>query len=169
MTGSTFTVTATDDISRALKALAEKDGGMARAALKNIGELLVRRTRARFAQAIGPDGKAWTPLNPGYAAAKRGAGILRESGQLASSIVWQMDGDALRIGTNKVYGAIHQFGGRIMPRNAQALMFRLGGKIVIARAVTIPARPYLGISASDGEAIIGVIEDHVEMILENSR
>jgi phage virion morphogenesis protein len=167
MTGITFTVSANDEISRALKALAEQDGGLAKASLKNIGELVVRQTRARFAQQIGPNGEAWKALNPEYAAAKKGPGILRESGQLAASIIWQLDGDNLRIGTNKVYGAIHQFGGKIVPRTAGALMFRIGGRLVIAKAVTIPARPYLGISASDASAIIEVIEDHVEMLLEN--
>jgi phage virion morphogenesis protein len=168
MSGTEFTVTAHDGISRALAALG-RDRALTEVALKNVGELVVRQTRERFAGQKAPDGTPWVPLNSLYAAAKHGPGILRESGQLRDSIVWQMEGDAtLRVGTNKVYGRIHQLGGTIVPRTARALAFRLGGKLVIARAVTIPARPYLGVSTGNAEAILGVLEDHIEMLAENS-
>lgn len=130
-------------------------------ALKNIGELVVRQTKARFKAGTAPDGSRWAPLNPDYAAGKRGPGILRESGGLRDSIVWQLRGaDELRVGSVKTYAAIHQLGGRIAPRSAEALVFRLGGKLVFARAVTIPARPYLGLSPADIEAVSAVIADH---------
>ncbi len=168
MTGAMINLTVDNKaITQALKALAEKDGGLMRASLKNIGEVVVRQTQARFIAQKAPDGQPWTKLNPDYATGKRGPGILRESGQLMGSIVWQLSGDdTLKVGTNKIYGAIHQLGGKIVPRTANALVFRLGGKLIFAKSVTIPARPYLGLSASDVEAILDVIADHAEEIWE---
>jgi phage virion morphogenesis protein len=166
MTGIGIKVTVDNAaITAALGRLAEKDGGLARACLKNIGEMVVRQARAHIRSGSGPDGQAWAPLNPAYAAGKKGGGILQSMGMaggLMGSIVWQLGGAEVEIGSNKVYAAIHQLGGRIVPRNANALAFRLGGRLVIARAVTIPARPYLGMSAADAEAILGVVADHAE-------
>jgi len=65
---------------------------------------------------------------------------------------------AAEVGPQAVYGAIHEFGGTIVPRNAQALAFwsspgKLKGGagknvgaasvLVITKSVTIPKRPYL--------------------------
>lgn len=57
------------------------------------------------------------------------------------------------VGTNVVYAAIHEFGGRtaphtIVPIRAGALAFRVGGELVLVRKVehpgsVVPARPYL--------------------------
>jgi len=41
------------------------------------------------------------------------------------------------------YALIHELGGRIVPRNAPALMFEVDGQFVRTQQVTIPARPYL--------------------------
>jgi len=185
MTGALINVTVDDAaIAKALKALAEQDGGLARACLKNIGSTVVKQVHRRFAQQVDPAGHPWAPLNPAYAGqglseglnaktalgVKRGSKILQEMGMaggLLGSIVWQLSGDdRLEIGTNKVYGAIHQFGGRIVPRTARALVFWLGGGLVIAKAVTIPARPYLGLSTDDTAGILGVIEDHANEVWE---
>ena len=49
----------------------------------------------------------------------------------------------LHIGTNLVYAAIHEFGGVITPKKAKALSFEIGGELIFAKSVHIPARPYL--------------------------
>lgn len=77
--------------------------------------------------------------------------ILQDSGQLAASIQTAYGPTFAQIGSNKVYAAIHQFGGKtkphtIVPRNKKALAF--GGRVV--RKVnhpgsTIPARPFIPI------------------------
>lgn len=136
-------------------------------ALKNIGEALVRSTRQRFADQKDPEGQPWTPLNPEYAKAKGGGKILQKLGMrggLLGSIVWQVEGSQVQIGTNKIQAAVHQFGAVILPRNASALVFRIGGKLVFAAKVTIPARPYLGVSADDRTEIAEIIEDHVNEV-----
>jgi phage gpG-like protein len=45
-------------------------------------------------------------------------------------------------------------------------VFRLGGKLVHAKKVTVPARPYLGISAADRTASLAVVRDHIERAWE---
>ena len=41
------------------------------------------------------------------------------------------------------YALIHELGGRIVPVNAPALKFQVGGQWVTVSQVNIPARPYL--------------------------
>jgi phage gpG-like protein len=48
------------------------------------------------------------------------------------------------------YAAIHQWGGEIRPKSAPALYVPGYGRL---QKVTIPARPYLGVSAEDEVAI----------------
>lgn len=84
-----------------------------------------------------------------------GGRILQRSGQLAASIVQSFDAQMAVVGTNKVYAAIHQFGGRtkphvIRPKNKRALSF--GG--IVVRQVNhpgsnIPARPFLLLAPRD--------------------
>ncbi len=144
--------------------------------MRAIGVGLVRNTQDRFQDGRDPEGRAWAPLNPAYAALKRGPGILRESGMrggLMGSITFETTGGAhsaeLRIGTNKIYGAIHQLGGVIRPKNAKGLLFfRSGGKIWgAAKSVTIPARPYLGFSDKDLETTRDVLEVFVGRALRS--
>ncbi|MEW6115366.1 MAG: phage virion morphogenesis protein [Nitrospirota bacterium] len=80
--------------------------------------------------------------------AKKLAGrkILQDSGQLAASISRKSDARSARVGTNKVYAAIHQF----------------GGKAGRGRKVTIPARPFLKLTDSDIEEIKEAIKEYLK-------
>ena len=169
MTGAFIKVTVIDGgISAALAKLQDKNRGLIPSALKNIGEAAVAWTLRRFDTETAPDGTKWAPLNPDYAATKQGGKILQGSGMrggLMGSIVWQMQGnDSVVVGTNKIYGAIHQFGGIIQPRTADALVFRLGGRIIFAKKVTIPSRPWLGVSATNQNEIMEIIQDHIDEV-----
>jgi phage virion morphogenesis protein len=128
--------------------------------LRAIGVGMVRDTDQRLGGSVGPDYQAWPALNPAYAALKRGGGMLRESGQrggLAGSLTFQVSSGAVEWGSDKIYAAIHQFGGVIVPKNGRALVFKLGGNWVRAKKVTIPARPYLGFGRDEQ----GTVEDVV--------
>ncbi|HEV2678783.1 MAG TPA: phage virion morphogenesis protein [Aliidongia sp.] len=164
MAGLPFKLTVTDkDVLRALGDLAHKDGGLVRASLKNIGIAMVKSVRKRFDAEQAPDGTPWKQLSPAYKAGKKGQKILQESGMrggLLGTIVWQLQGsDKVAIGTNKKYAAVHQFGATILPRRGDFLVFKLGGRLVFARKVVIPARPFLGISVADRQTILDTIED----------
>lgn len=138
--------------------------------LRAIGTGLVEVTQGRFESGKDPQGKSWQGLNAAYGATKRGPGILRESamrGGLMSSITFQTSSDTVQVGTNKVYAAIHQFGGTIKPKTGDRLVFRIGGQTVFARSVTIPARPYLGIGPEDEDMILDVVEGALDRRLKS--
>ncbi|MGH8326615.1 MAG: phage virion morphogenesis protein [Steroidobacteraceae bacterium] len=134
--------------------------------MRPIGIALVQTTQERFRAARDPFGQPWAPLNPAYAAVKRGPGILRERGMLMRSITYRAGVDEVEVGSNRRYAAIHQFGGTIVPKSARALRFRLGRRVVYARAVTIPQRPYLGFGPEDRRAVLEVLEEAVQTALE---
>lgn len=128
-------------------------------ALGVVGNDLVVSTQERIRAERSPEGGGWPALNPGYAATKRASGMLQASGALIRSLTSQVEGSTLRVGTNRIYAAIHQFGGTITAKEGKRLAFRLGKSQVFARSVTIPARPYLGISKEDQVEIIATLED----------
>ena len=151
-------ITATLDISHALPGLRSAAAGLQHPTplLRQIGAYLVHSTQARFNAGIDPQGSPWKPLLPAYAAVKSGSNILIGSGMsggLQGSIIFDTGQNSVVWGSNKVYAAVHQFGAVIRPVKAKALRFFLGSSLVIARQVTIPARPYLGISTEDGEEV----------------
>jgi phage virion morphogenesis protein len=131
----------------ALNRLSRKMGDLS-PVLRVIGEELVKSTEARFgSQGPAPDGTPWKALSPATLKRKKHSKILTESGHLRGSIRSQLMGThAVAVGTNRVYGAIHQ----------------LGGPAGRGRKVRIPARPYLGISPEDSERITGIVERYLE-------
>jgi phage virion morphogenesis protein len=170
MAGVSIKITVNDRAVReAIERVAAVDRNLIPPLFKNWGEYQVKATRARFLAQRGPNGQAWTPLNPVYAAGKRGPGILRESGGLFGSIVYQVTAATLAWGSNKVYAAIHQKGGAIVPRSADALIFRMGNRTVFAQKVTIPARPYLGVSEADRAVMTEMAGDLLAEVWKGSK
>jgi phage gpG-like protein len=152
-------------------------GGM-RPVMKEIGEELAESARRHFDAAIGPDGKPWPGLKPGTvltryrkmigdlgqshfrkdgSLSRRGmeartrigvasAKPLIDTGELSRTLRYQItDGGAgVEIGTNRTFsktkgvGAeVHQFG---------------------TRDGRIPARPFLGLSASDKTTVLEILD-----------
>ena len=150
MAGASITITIDDkDLRQALARLAALD---LRPAWKNVGLHLVQSTHDRFEAGRAPDGSPWKPLSPRTLVRKKGSGILRElamQGGLMGSITYAVGDKELAVGTNKVYGRIHQ----------------LGGKTGKGGRVTMPARPYLGISDADRTEIAAVFEDFIKRAL----
>jgi phage gpG-like protein len=72
-----------------------------------------------------------------------------KTGKLKQSIKWGLEGwNKAWVGVGEGtpgsrYGSIHEFGGVIVPRHANALRFRIKDKWVMAKKVTIPRRPYV--------------------------
>ena len=134
--------------------------------LMDIGEGNLIATRLRFKNEVDPQGRAWAPLHPAYRVGKKGRKILQGLGMrggLLGSIAWQLGGPGtVEVGTNKAYARIHQLGGKIVPKHGKFLRFAMGGKSVRAKSVTIPARPYLGVSSAERATWPGMIADHFE-------
>jgi phage virion morphogenesis protein len=163
MAGASFTIRGEwqdDQVRRAIAAW-RRLGQRPEPLLRAIGVKLVSNTQDRFDAAQAPDGAPWAGLSPAYAPLKRGPGILRESGMrggLQGSITMDVRGDELAVGSNKIYAAVHQFGATITAKNAPALVFRVAGGFARVRSVRIPARPYLGLSRADEDAVLDATE-----------
>lgn len=139
------------EVSDRLRQLRDRTGDL-KPALKNIGEYMRMRTEENFQNEQTPDGQGWTPLKPKTLQQKRRKKssinkILQDTGDLRSSLAYQVDDSSVIIGTNiKVsngysLGAIHQFG---------------------APKRNIPARPFLGLSRDDVDEVINIIGDHLQ-------
>lgn len=125
-----------------------------------IGRLVQEQTRRRIEEEkTSPAGAAWQ-------ANWRGSSILYETGTLSRSIDYLADNDSIMIGSGLVYARIHQEGGTIVPKAAAALVFRLGDRWVRTGKVTMPARPYLGLSADNQADVIEAAEDWLGRLLQ---
>ncbi|KQR75757.1 phage virion morphogenesis protein [Rhizobium sp. Leaf341] len=140
--------------------------GNIKPALKNIGEFEAKVTRRRFIDQRDPDGAPWAALNPLYAKTKKGPGILRGETRSLSQIVWQLAGDGVEIGSNEVYARIHNEGGTIRPKTAEALVFSMGGQTFKVQSVKIPKRQFLGFNEASIAAILDIVKDHFVEAIE---
>lgn len=161
----TATIEAEFDDAMVLEAFARlrAAGREAQPLMAQIGSAMVDSTRMRFTSNVAPDGRRWDALRPAYDAFRRPGPILVQSGALRGSITFRAGSGDVQWGSNMIYAGVHQRGAKIVPKQAKALAFRLGsgGPFVRARSVTIPARPYLGISAEDGEEIVELAERYL--------
>ena len=149
----------------------------------DVGNLLVASIGRRFHAQRAPDGTPWAPLKPATIKARRRRGrsklaILRETGGLAGSINAQTSDDEVRVGSTHDLAAIHQLGGTIeMPARAAKIYRRKDKKGTVGRRfvkkekanhitdaqiaahrITIPARPFLGVSAEDQTDIMAAAD-----------
>ncbi len=177
------------DVSSAGKALDDlfKRLGDLTTPLNDIAEYLHQSTSDRFRQQVAPDGSPWAPLAPSTLARKKGSRILRDKGTLQGTLRHSVSNNELSFGTDRPYGAIHQFGGKIEhAARSQQVYFRQGkdgsvgnrfvkkSKSNFAQWVTrgshdseIKARPYLGLSSEDDIEIVVIILDYLlELVSE---
>lgn len=131
-----------DALNRALGVLSQRE------LLDVVGAIAESGSRRRIQyEKKDPDGKRWKPWSRHYAQTRHsGHSLLSGEGHLLDSIQHSVDGDSVSVGSNKVYAAIHQFGGAA-GRGQKAL---------------IPARAYLGLSKLDKEYIADAFKSVVE-------
>lgn len=169
----TITMDGADEVRKALQEMSQRVSNM-RPMMKAIGDRIAEQTKRRFeAGGPAPSGQAWAkPKTPNPKRIR----TLTVSGQLRDSIHYQLiDNNTVAIGTNKVYGAIHQLGGAIT-QGARSELFQRNRskkgsftKGTIAgrgftfkdRTINMPARPYLGLSTADSNEILGIINDYI--------
>lgn len=117
--------------------------------LESLARMMRDAIRERLiAGGPSPDGAAWKPNSEGRRP------ILHKSGALARSIDYAVAGMQAVVGSGLIYAAIHQFGGVIVPKAKRTLAFMIGNRPVFARKVTMPARPYIGLSADDRAELV---------------
>lgn len=159
-------------------------------AMRSIGEMMLRSTDQRFRDQRDPEGKAWLPISPAWRDEKKRnkqlQTILQMRGRLRGSIAYHASNDRLAVGSKVVYAAIHQLGGSIQQgERRQTLAFHgkdetKPGKFISrdkaskaktavtirfatikARTITMPARPYLGLSKDDRERAAKILARHL--------
>lgn len=110
--------------------------------LEGVGEMLVTSTKQRFEDEAGPDGTAWKQSQRAQA---EGGKTLTKSAVLKRSIDYKATSDAVMVGagSNLKYARIHQLGGKA------------------GRGVTLPARPYLGLSDEDRADVQELVADFI--------
>lgn len=168
-------------------------GERPRAIWDAIGQYGESSTRARFKSQTGPDGQKWKPSKR---AQKTGGQTLVLKAHLLRSISYKATNAGAQWGSNRVYAAIHQFGGQIQ-KLAFSSTLRLrtgkGGALlrqkdhahlavfakathknavqrrytVGAHTINMPARPYLGVNAADGIEILQIAADAVDQAAKN--
>lgn len=133
-------------VSSALQRAMELLGDV-RPLMADIGEQLLISHRQRFADQESPTGEKWEPLSPGYRISKRKNQnrILTLDGLLGGTLRYSPSSDGLLFGTDRKYGAVHQFG------------FPARG---------IPDRPWLGVSDDDAAEIVAITQDHLNAALK---
>lgn len=152
--------------------------------LRNMGEYLLIAHDQRWASQTSPDGQPWAPLSPAYLESKKKNRdkILVLDGYLKNTLRYQVNGGELLFGSNRVYAAIHHFGGTIdMPARSQQAYFRqdkrsgaVGNRFVSRRrsnfaqwvtlgayTISIPARPFLGTSTADDAELSAIALDYI--------
>lgn len=126
--------------------------------MAGVGVYLESATIERFDGERAPDGSAWSKS---IRAREEGGKTLTDSGQLRSSVTSNSTSRSVEVGTNKIYGGVHQLGATIKAKSADRLAFSLPGGLGFRRPlqVTIPARPYLGIGSEDETEILALADD----------
>lgn len=149
MTGTSFKVSVIglDQLQYEMSALV--DAGENLDAFNDaLGLMLEKNTVDRFDRETAPNGAKWTPS---MRAEVEGGKTLTDTGRLKSSIAYESNASEIRVGTNVIYGAIHQLGGTIRAKGGGKLKFQLPGGLGFRSIdeVIMPARPYLGFGAED--------------------
>lgn len=127
--------------------------------MDGIGLYLESATIERFDREQAPDGSKW---KPSHRARAEGGKTLTDSARLKQSITHNASATRVEVGTNVIYAAVHQFGAKISAKSKKGLAFTLPGVgLVFAKSVTIPARPFLGMSAEDETEVVQLAEDYV--------
>jgi len=147
-----------DAYLRALRRVARRAGDLS-PLMDSIGMGLEASVRERFAEtSTAPDATRWDPS----IADAEGRKTLVDSGNLADSITHAATRDSVVVGTNVLYAAIHQLGGTIEGKTSRGLRFQIGERWANVASVTIPARPFMGLSDDDESMILAEATDWLE-------
>lgn len=107
-----------------------------------LGETLKKIHAERFKQEVDPEGNNWQSLSPKTLARKQKKGkstkILRQDGYLSDKTAYNYNDKNVEFGSDAKYARLHQFGDKA----------GRGGK------VTIPKRPWLGVSEQDEQKLL---------------
>ena len=159
-----------DEIFAALDRLAGKLDDMS-PAMADVGEYLLESTEERFDRGVAPDGSAWAPKSQTTidAYTRRGQAVDRrplwgpgEGVRLARSFHYASGPSFVEIGTNAIQSAVMNF----EAKKGAFGQTKRGSSIPWG---DIPARPFLGLSETDQENIVELVEEWLEEIAARGR
>ena len=108
--------------------------------MKKISIDMKNKAMKNFRQEKDPDGNPWKKN-------RRGGKTLTKTSRLKHSIRPKSGDDYAMVGTNVKYAKIHQYGGKITPKNGKQLRFQYAkGKWASKESVIIPKRTFMGIN-----------------------
>lgn len=172
----------TGEIVRRLELLPRADK---RQLFTDIGERVIFWTLLNFDREQTPDGDKW---EPSQRAIEENGKTLQDRGHLRDSYTYLVSlvDDAVEIGSNMVYAAIHHFGGTIKKKARSGSVYfkqntrtgEIGNRFVKksksnfaqdvqigAHDILMPARPALGITRSQHEEIGEMVIDFYAKII----
>lgn len=158
MSGVTLAIELDDfkPLQRQLDALLTRTRQL-RPLMETIGAYLDYSTKRRFLRGEAPDGSRWLPS---HRVLESGGQTMVDSGRLRDSYQWHATDTTVEEGTNVIYAGILHSGGKIEAKG-KALHFKIGGRSIFAKSVTIPARPALGINNDDITEIGMIVNDYI--------
>ncbi|MCY1286890.1 phage virion morphogenesis protein [compost metagenome] len=111
--------------------------------LDGIGAEVESQTRRRIqVDKASPANEPWSDWSAEYATTRHsGQSLLQGEGHLANSITYNVDGNAVLVGSPLIYAATHQFGDADRG---------------------IDQREFLGLEGQDYDDVVGLIEDYLE-------
>lgn len=132
-------------------------GAARRGLFEELGNTLIAQTQLRFVDEVGPDGIKWPQS---IRARLEGGRTLSDTGALRQSITAQVLQDGVEVGTNLDYALPNQFGATATAKG-KALTFKLGGKQIFVKSITIPARPFIGVNDENQQELEETVGDYV--------
>lgn len=140
MSGESITITAdTSALDRLQDQLRKLSAWQSSNLLDNVGAIVESQTRRRISdEKTAPDGTSWAPWSERYAKTRNAnQSLLVSQGYMLDTLLHQSVGRSdVEIGSNKVYAPTHQAG-----------------------SSRIPERPFLGLSRSNEDEVVSVVED----------
>jgi len=132
------------------------DAGNIEPALADISEYLTESTKQRFVDGKAPDGTPWEP-NTDYTLSRKSGDkpLIGESNSLSTQFSVEITANTLLFGSPMIYAAVQQFGAK---KGSFGKTKKHSHPIPFG---DIPARPFLGISNEDNDAILNIINDHI--------
>lgn len=105
--------------------------------MKVLSQEAVALAQECFEKSQDPYGSSWPPLK-----VRQGQPLL-DTGRLRNSISGRANGaTSFVVGTNVKYAKLQNFGGTVVPKSGKALRFSIGNRMVFAKSVKVPARPF---------------------------
>ncbi len=133
-----------------------------------VGEYIKKRTiQECFEKEQSPDGVKWKPLSEitHKERSKKGSyKILQDTGELRRSVRYKAFNNYVIISSNLKYSRIHQFGGKITVTPRMRAYLRYKGIYLRKNTqyITIPARPYLGVTQADKQHITSMFSQYLK-------